>query len=159
MLATRLADEIPVLADVDRLVTRDVFLEIFAAFVDTDVERSAGISRLFTMVDRLVMRDVFLEMFTEFVLTTVDRLVMRDVFLEMFSAFVLTTVDREFTFEFATDARKWAVEATRLADEIPVLADVDRLVMRDVFLEMFSAFVLTTVDREFTFEFAVDATK
>ena len=43
MLATRLAAEIPELAEVERLVIRDVFLEIFTELEDT-------------FVDRLVMR-------------------------------------------------------------------------------------------------------
>ena len=42
---------------------------------------------------------------------------------------------------------------------MPVLVDVDRLVTLLVFLEIFTEFVLATVDREFAFEFATEATK
>ena len=81
-----LTDEMPELADVDRLVIRDVFLEIFTEFVETDVDGSAGIFKLLTRVDKLVIRDVFLEMP---VLVEVERLVILLVFLEIFPEFVL----------------------------------------------------------------------
>ena len=71
---------------VDKLVIRDVFLEIFTEFVETDVDGSAGIFKLLTRVDKLVIRDVFLEMP---VLVEVERLVILLVFLEIFPEFVL----------------------------------------------------------------------